>query len=178
MFVCEIHKISKMIIQFVVDRLYYNLDTSVMFLFCCCLRAIWLDALESQGTSSNHWRNPPRGRMLNNQARLIHFINLCCSFCHFSRTWSWLPLPLEKIWSFLLSLCSGCSWGLYRSWSMTFDHSSFFTISFPAQELDLWDSSDNLLIHMYFRYFQPMRNVPTFQEPLQHITRSAIIAYT
>ena len=127
MFVCEIHKISKMIILFKQTircrafklQLGYFSHVFVMLLS----KSNLIRCPGISGTSCNHWRNPPRGMMLNNLARLIHYINLCCSFCHFSRTWSWVPEPLEKTWSFLLSLCSRCSWGFHRSWSMTFNYS-------------------------------------------------------
>ena len=40
--------------------LNYNWDISDILFLRCLLSAIWLDALDSQGTSSNHYRNLPR----------------------------------------------------------------------------------------------------------------------
>ena len=38
-------------LEFTVDGLKYNCDTPVILFLCCLLSAIWLDALESQGSS-------------------------------------------------------------------------------------------------------------------------------
>ena len=49
--------------EFIEDHLNYNSDTTVMLFSCYLLGAIWLDTLETRGTSFKHWLNPPGDRM-------------------------------------------------------------------------------------------------------------------